>query len=69
MFCKNREVDKAVHQAIFDRNNDERSIKVKGRYACVKTHCTIYSLVQMFRLVKEIQRKAFCRENVEEIQL
>ena len=58
--CKNREVDKAVHQPIIDRIDDEWCIDVKGRYACVKTQCTIYSVVQIFRLVKVIQRKALC---------
>ena len=58
--CKNREVDKAVHQAIIDRIDDEWCIDVKGRYACVNTQCTIYSVVQIFRLVKVIQRKALC---------
>ena len=35
----------------------------------LKVQCTIYSVVQIFRLVKVIQRKALCRETVEEIQL
>ena len=42
---KNQEVDKAVHQATFDRKYDKWSMEVKGGYACVKTHCTIYSVV------------------------
>ena len=67
--CKNREVDEAVHQPIFDRKDDDWSTEVKGRYTCVKTECTIYSAVQIFRLVKIIHRKALCRKNVEEIQL
>ena len=33
--CKNREVDKAVHQAIFHRKDDKWSIQVKGHYGCV----------------------------------
>ena len=33
--CKIQEVDKAVHQAIFDRKNDKWSTEVKGRFACV----------------------------------
>ena len=32
--CKNQEVDKAVHPAIFDKKDDEWSIELKGRYAC-----------------------------------
>ena len=55
--CKYQEVDKAVHPAIFDKKDDEWSIELKGRYACVKTQCTIYSVVQIFGLVKVIQRK------------
>ena len=35
----------------------------------LKTQCTIYSVVHIFRLVKVIQKNALCRENVEEIQL
>ena len=68
VFCKNQELDRVVHEAIFDRKYDW-STEVKGRYACVKTQCTIDSVVQIFRLVKVIQRKALCRENVGEIQL
>ena len=67
--CKNQKVDKAVHQAIYDREDGEWPIEVKGRYTYVKTQCTIYSVVQIFRLVKEIQRKGLCQGNVEEIQL
>ena len=72
--CKNREVDKAVHQTIFDRKDDECSTKVKGRLAFVKdlraeNAVYIYSLVQIFGLVKVIQRKALCRKNVEDVQL
>ena len=67
--CKNQKVDKAVHQAIYDREDGEWPIEVKRRYAYVKTQCTIYSVVQMFRLVKGIQRKGLCKENVQEIQL
>ena len=67
--CKNQEVDKAVHPAIFDKKDDEWSIELKGRYACVKMQCTIYSVVQIFGLVKVIQRKVLCSENVEKIQL
>ena len=32
---KKREVNKAVHQAIFDKKDDEWSIEVKERYACL----------------------------------
>ena len=32
---KKREVNKAVHQAIFDQKDDEWSIEVKERYACL----------------------------------
>ena len=35
----------------------------------LKTQCSIYSVVQIVRLVKVIQNKALRRENVEEIQL
>ena len=58
--CKNQEVDKAVHQAIFDKKDDEWSIELKGHYTCVKMQCTIYSVVQILRLVKVIQRKVLC---------
>ena len=62
-------VDKTVRQAIFDRKDDEWSIEVKGHYACVKVQCTIYSVVQIFRLANVIQRKTLHRENVKEIKL
>ena len=67
--CKNREVDKAIHQAIIHRKDDEWSTEVKGRYACMKKQFTICSVFQIFRLAKLIQRKALCREIVEKIQL
>ena len=64
--------ERLIKQSIklmFDRN-DGWSIDVK-RTLCLrlKTQCTICSVVQIFRLVKVIERKRLCRENVEEIQL
>ena len=46
--CKNREVDKAVYQAIFDRKGDECLIDVKERLLLrmmyvLKMQCTIQS--------------------------
>ena len=55
-------VDKTVRQAIFDRKDDEWSIEVKGRYACVKVQCTIYSVVQIFGLANVIKRKTLHRD-------
>ena len=34
--CKIREIDKAVHKTIFERNDDESSFEVKGRLAYVE---------------------------------
>ena len=45
--CKNQEVDKAVHEDIFDIKDDEWSIEVKGRYACVndlRTEDAVYHI-------------------------
>ena len=42
--------------------DDEWSIEVKGRYACVKTQCTIYSVVQIFRLVNVSKENRYVEE-------
>ena len=68
-FVRTERLIKQSNKAMFDRKDDEWSVEVKGRYTCVKTQCTIYNAVQIFRLVKIIQRKSLCRENVAEIQL
>ena len=66
--CKNQEDDKAIHQAIFDRKDDEWSIEVKDplllsmTFVLLKTQCTINSEVQIFGLVKITQRKALCKK-------
>ena len=68
-FVRTERLIKQSNKAMFDRKDDEWSVEVKGRYTFVKTQCTIYNAVQIFRLVKIIQRKSLCRENVAEIQL